>query len=310
YFCLFQYWYYNDVVSLVQTVHKSFPYTFSAVHKSTTQLLGKTKLLYRPGPCLKGSVLKVMAKMFSQGCLHSKSELDTLHCAVKKANVMDLPQECITCITMSGVDRILSDCVGATSGGINVPALVLLSKLPLRNTKNVDFLPGIKQLVPRSLSLCGDGLGPVACTHTTADLGKVYYEPNLLKTFKSWKEQNLNDATKLVKDLLPQPRAIIMGDLNCGPDEPSRAVKGDFTDSFKQFTRNNYTTPFVRLVGKCTFCAENTLVPYKDNWNLDHILLRGHEAKSAKRIFDEPIPGKDYPTSDHYGIQITIETKD
>ena len=82
--------------------------------------------------------------------MNTKNQIEILRCASKKAKVMDLPQECITCIVMSELSRVLSDCVGPSTGGVNIPALVLLSKSPLRNKRKVDYTPGVKQLVPRS----------------------------------------------------------------------------------------------------------------------------------------------------------------
>ncbi|KAK3095906.1 hypothetical protein FSP39_020656 [Pinctada imbricata] len=196
---------------------------------------------------------------------------------------MDLPQECLSCIALSGIKRVYSDCVGPTSGGINIPGLVLLSKRPLRNIRKVDLIPGIKQILPRSYLYAEvDGIGPIACTHLTANLGKIYYEPYLQSKFSSWRDQNLHDVQTLVQDFRDFPRMIIMGDLNCGPSVPEQNVAEDFSASFQALMDNNFTAPYVTKLGMCTYCHENKFVVQNENLIIDHILLKGFEAKSVK----------------------------
>ncbi|KAK3094839.1 hypothetical protein FSP39_006903 [Pinctada imbricata] len=220
---------------------------------------------------------------------------------------MELPQECITCLVTSGFDRVFSDCIGSNSGGINVPGLVLLSRLPLRNVKKVDLIPGIKQLLPRSYLYAEvDGIGSVACTHLTAYLSNTYFEPSLRTTFRSWAEQNLYEVSSLVSGLRHLPRVIVMGDLNSGPSVPERRVIPAIPESFFTFTKNKFTAPYVDRIGQCTYCRENPIAGTNLNFILDHILLKGYEARMVRRIFDHLIPGQDYPSSDHYGVEVTL----
>ena len=56
------------------------------------------------------------------------------------------------------------------------------------------------------------------------------------------------------------------------------------TGALNLFKASNYTTPYIDLWGQCTFCSGNNLVPYRTDWILDHILIRGLTATQAKVI--------------------------
>lgn len=72
-------------------------------------------------------------------------------CVTEKAGFMDLPQDCITCLTMTKLtaSAAFSNCLGSIRNQMNVPGLLVLSKRNLHNTKMVYFRPNVKQLLPR-----------------------------------------------------------------------------------------------------------------------------------------------------------------
>ncbi|XP_061197589.1 uncharacterized protein LOC133205739 [Saccostrea echinata] len=305
--CLQEVWHYRDLYKIVKENSATYPYSFSAIHNDTTSLLNSNGLHWPP--CARSDVIKMFFKMWWYGCRALKSEIARLDCVTEKAGFMDLPQQCITCITMSSftAQTAFSDCLGAVENQMNVPGLLVLSKMKLRQHKMVYFRPNVKQILPRGYLMVEVlGLGTVACTHTTADLGKIYYEPNLKSKFHSWKEENMKDARILMKDLSPFTSSVIMGDLNSSPSIPGKQIQGDFEDTLELFKTGNYSTPYIDLYGLCTFCSGNNLVPYKTDWILDHILIRGQRAEQAQRVMDEVITDLAVYPSDHYGIQVRV----
>lgn len=309
YICLQEVWHYRELYNIVKQNIATYPHSFSAIHSSTPSLLSN-KGFHWP-PCARFQVVKMFFKMWWYGCTSKKNDVDRLVCVTEKAGFMDLPQDCITCLTMTKLtaSAAFSNCLGSIRNQMNVPGLLVLSKRNLHNTKMVYFRPNVKQLLPRGYLMAEvPELGAVACTHTAANLGKIYYEPNLKSQISSWEEENMQDAGILIRDLSSFPKTIIMGDLNSSPSIPDKQIQGDFERTLALFTKKNYTTPYTDLCGLCTFCAENNLVPYKTSWILDHILIRGMKAQQAKRVMDMKIPGHNVHPSDHYGIQVEVNS--
>ncbi|XP_056012046.1 uncharacterized protein LOC125648150 isoform X2 [Ostrea edulis] len=309
--CLQEVWHYRDLYKIVQKNSDRYPYSFSAVHKDTKTLLNNTGLHWPT--CARFDVMKMFFGMWWHGCMSMKEDIARLDCVTEKAGFMELPQQCITCLTMVKLSprSVFSECLGAVENQMNVPGLLILSKRKLRHPKMVYFRPNVKQLLPRGYLMTEvQGLGTVACTHTTADLGKIYYEPNLKSRFHSWKEENLQDARSLIKDLSQFPTSVIMGDLNCSPKIPGKHIQGDYEDTLELFKTANYSTPYVDMCGRCTFCSENNLVPYKTDWILDHILVRGSRTQHAMRIMDDKMTDQNVHPSDHYGIQVVFNISD
>lgn len=80
-----------------------------------------------------------------------KEDIARLDCVTEKAGFMELPQQCITCLTMVKLSprSVFSECLGAVENQMNVPGLLILSKRKLRHPKMVYFRPNVKQLLPR-----------------------------------------------------------------------------------------------------------------------------------------------------------------
>ena len=96
--------------------------------------------------------LKTLSNHFlRQGCTSKKNDIERLVCVTEKAGFMDLPQECITCLTMSKMTAksAFSECLGGIQNQMNVPGLLVLSKRKLRNSKMVYFRSNVKELLPR-----------------------------------------------------------------------------------------------------------------------------------------------------------------
>nr|XP_022336029.1 uncharacterized protein LOC111132504 [Crassostrea virginica] len=300
-------WHYKELYQIVKKNSAIYPHSFSAIHSDTPSLLSNRG--YHWPPCARFAVVRMFFKMWWYGCTSKKNDIERLVCVTEKAGFMDLPQECITCLTMSKMTAksAFSECLGGIQNQMNVPGLLVLSKRKLRNSKMVYFRSNVKELLPRGyLRVEVPEVGTIACTHTTANLGKVYYEPNLKSVFKSWEQQNLEETRILIQHLSAYPRTIVMGDLNSSPTVPNKHIQGDFEGALNLFKASNYTTPYIDLWGQCTFCSGNNLVPYRTDWILDHILIRGLKATQAKRVMDRIIPNHKVHPSDHYGIQVVL----
>ncbi|XP_060083916.1 uncharacterized protein LOC132563179 [Ylistrum balloti] len=216
-------------------------------------------------------------------------------------------QGCIACLTASGLSALR--CFNyVRHETINIPGVVLLSKRRVNSAKTIFFEPNVKQITKRGyIEAEIDGVGTVFCSHSTSNAETEFYEPNLRDVYSNMAEQNLADSRKLTKAALMSDKPLIIGDLNTSPDIPAYNVTADFKDSYNHFLSEGFVSPYVTMVGKCTFCRRNPLV--KD-WNynnvLDHVMVRNHTVLSAKRFYDANIPSMDFPMSDHYGVEVEV----
>ncbi|XP_033753656.1 uncharacterized protein LOC117337018 isoform X2 [Pecten maximus] len=240
-------------------------------------------------------------------CAFLANDLAALAKCVTERDLMTESQGCITCLLVSGWD--VSRCFNYIAReAINIPGLVLLSKRKIDTMKTVEFEPGVKQISKRAyIEAEIEGVGTVFCSHSTSNSNIEYYEPFLQDVYSSLAEQNLNDSRKLTDAANLSDKPVILGDLNTGPVIPAFNVSAEFEDSYNHFLSEGFSSPYVTMVQKCTFCSLNPLVKnWETNEVLDHVLIRNHTVLSAKRLFVQNIPRKNYPMSDHYGVEVEI----
>lgn len=306
--CLQEVWYAEDVYNIVTETSSVFPHSYSSLHKSSDQLDTSGP------PCgmLDYVSYTTLICIHSKGCMSKTTYAEAIECGETECKFTDfLSQDCIICAMQSATTTwsLISKCLTSTMG-MNAAGLLILSKQELTNTKTVNFYKDVKQLVPRKyLQVQADGIGTIICTHLTPNLGPIHYEPNLKATYNSWEEQNKNEGKVLVSVTSQNDKALIMGDLNCGPTLNGRSISGDFEDTYRYFIQNNFQSPYVDLIGICTWCRANPLLgsEYPENHILDHILVKGHTVIAAKRYYFKNMKDFGYPMSDHYAVQVTID---
>ncbi|XP_033753658.1 uncharacterized protein LOC117337020 isoform X2 [Pecten maximus] len=222
--------------------------------------------------------------------------------------LMSKSQGCISCLAFSGLNEIFRCFDYTKREAINAPGIVLLSKKKVKSVKTVFFEPDVKQILIRAyIEAEIEDVGTVFCSHLTSNDNADYYEPNLKDKYASSKDQNLADSRKLTEAARLKNKPLIVGDLNTSPEVTAFNVTADFVGSYNHFLSEGFSSPYVTMVGKCTFCVPNPLVKgWMYNNILDHVMIRNHTVLSAKRIYDQNIPYKDYPMSDHYGVEVEI----
>nr|XP_022344388.1 uncharacterized protein LOC111137281 [Crassostrea virginica] len=312
--CLQEIWLASDVDLIVSFNQLQYPYSYSARHDLERNLLP---------PCANVSLAGVLFKILANGCTKKTNSGEQAKCILEKTGVMNLPQRCISCLAIAASGgfsptKISKDCVLTSQGEVNLPGLLVLSKRPLLYPLVKYFLPFTKTTVKRGfIHFQDEYVGDIACTHLTPNLGTDYLEPNLRGLFNSYEDQNFFESVIMEKELSTAPRAVIMGDLNCGPRVSNTNVKEEFQFGYHQFLIAGYENPYIDRAGLCTYCLDNPLTMDQNqltattpaNNVLDHVLLRGIRGTVVQRVFTEIIPGLSIPPSDHYGTETTVVNK-
>ncbi|XP_061171909.1 uncharacterized protein LOC133181413 [Saccostrea echinata] len=311
--CLQEVWLRRDVELLTSTNQYKYPYFFSAVNTETSS---------KP-PCANISLISVFFKLLANGCTKRATSAEKAQCATEKTGVLNLPQKCISCLAISSTNdfsfsNLLRDCVVTTQGEVNLPGLLVLSKRPMLYPVVKYFLPSAKKTAYRGYIHFQDvKVGDIVCTHLTPLLGPIYVEPNLQGIFEGYADQNFFETVTLDIYLSSSSRAVIMGDLNCGPGLPEKNIVEECEKSYYQFKLAGYKSPYVERVGLCTYCSDNALgLTQYDMTNqsiqsniIDHIFVRGVSVVFIQRVLTEYVPGLPYTPSDHYGVQATVVDK-
>ncbi|XP_033753652.1 uncharacterized protein LOC117337017 [Pecten maximus] len=299
--CLQEVWYGSDLARLKKKLDKSvFVYTPPLFQER--MLFG----LLKAPPCHKAKPLTLACVALK--CPFLANDYAALVDCIADCGILSETQGCISCLVVSNWGALR--CFNYLRGeAINVPGVVLLSKRKMNAVKTVEFEPNVKQITKRAyIEAEIEGVGTVFCSHSTSNTNTQFYEPNLKDVYASFEEQNLADSRKLTEAASLSSKPLIMGDLNTSPEIPAFNVSAEFEVSYNHFLSEGFSSPYVSLVGKCTFCRlGNPLVkPGNENNVLDHVLVRNHTVLGAKRFYDQNIPGKDFPLSDHYGVEVEI----
>ncbi|KAL4227826.1 hypothetical protein ACF0H5_013263 [Mactra antiquata] len=295
--CLQEVWYSDDMVRIIESTSEMYPYSYSGVHSEVGEL---TPMSILQSPCLSANFGQVMACVM-MNCNSTGGTESYLTCAKERCDILQrLNQQCISCLILSGMENIASRCLGSFGTDFNVPGLLLLSKRPLQNARTVMFQPDRTLFLPRGyLSVEIDGLGTVACAHTTANLGDPYFED---LSFNSWEDQNLEEARTLVNQLQDVQNVVVMGDLNSSPAYPSTGIQSDMPGFYEYLVSSGYRPSYMERVGTCTWCLYNPLAHAEHYLVLDHIFVKNIRVQYVRRVLDENIAGESFPLSDHYGI--------
>lgn len=197
--------------------------------------------------------------------------------------------------------------------------LMLLSKYPLKNTKYLD-LSKISTLNRRAALIAeieiNNQTHKVGCTHISSDLeATVPYTG----TFENWGEENKEQLKVLLTEMDEfKDSSILMGDLNCGFENPTLGLTGELEESCEQISQFQFSNALLESGNEeCTFCSTNRLNEGETTDKIiDHVLLKGINFSAAKVIYQEEIEvekekGELVKTnlSDHYGIEVTIPLK-
>ncbi|XP_045216729.2 uncharacterized protein LOC123566566 [Mercenaria mercenaria] len=302
--CLQEVWFSKDIERILKTVGTAYQFSYSELHRKVSQL---EPVPWTSAPCMSTEFLTSFLPCIETKCRHTKGSVDYLTCAREKCEMLQkLEQECITCLILSGVTEVAHSCVDNIRNRFNIPGVLLLSSRPLKHVRITRFVQNKKLFIPRAyISAEVEGVGTVACTHTSADLSYSYFED--LK-YASWEEQNLDEARVLLQSQKHVHRAVIMGDLNGGPTVPEFRVSSDFDAAYNYITSRGYMSSYVVLPGVCTWCRYNPLSKASKNIVLDHILTKNLNVIGTRRVLDDFHEEKDFPLSDHFGIELVLQT--
>lgn len=192
--------------------------------------------------------------------------------------------------------------------------LMLLSKLPLKDKKLIDFSDisalNRRQALSATINYNGDDI-KVTCTHLAADLNAPYTGVS-----RNWADENYNQVLRLLDEtLIEDQKSILLGDFNCGHEDEEAGLDGELTQSCELLDQF-YTSP-IKKTKLCTYCEENSINQVdnsKTNSQIDHIFLKGMTESSVKRVYDEKVEIEaqkgttiESHLSDHFGVQVTID---
>lgn len=192
--------------------------------------------------------------------------------------------------------------------------LMLYLKYPITEKRYVDFKE-ISTLNRRgALQAVVDVHGKklqVMCTHLTADLSVPY-----TGFFENWAEENGEQVDRVLQvanqKLYP---TILMGDFNCGFEDPVANLLGEMPQNCQKFLDWNYSDSISEETRECTFCKSNLLNSGNTNSvAIDHIFLKDLSYSSSKIIFKKKISIEDKDKgmvqthlSDHYGLEVEVQ---
>lgn len=245
------------------------------------------------------------------------------NCAVPFTRVSMPCQQCIAANqAATDVENLTTICANADAGAAafsDQTGLLLLSRLPLERPSYAAFESSLGDRGLLSARLHTDFMGEVDvhCTHLAANLTEVPY----VGPYGSWAgerlrqiDQMLERAEQIRADGNVDGRAILMGDMNCGPG--TALARAASPDAFERMASAGFVAPYAELDGRCTFCENNPLnglvTDPEEGALIDHVLVSapGSEEFDAARVLDEAIPieidGEAIASahSDHYGIRV------
>lgn len=262
-------------------------------------------------------------------CLNARDEHFSI-CAMRECfpEVLKLylfHEPCFTCLSSlvgEGFVGMKETCVGVNTVGASRPYdgandAMLASMFPLKN-RRVVRLPsyGVNRVaLIATVELPSIGPVDVACTHLTpADSNPT---PSS-SPFDSWDdERNAQiaaiDAALEERPVLP---VLLLGDINAGPKREGW-LRVLAKNSWDEIVRRGFSSPAAKTWPPiCSACRWNTMRGMKDNYLIDHVLVRNSpnrkipEAVCATPVFHTQvfIGEKDHGwmgnISDHFGIRL------
>ncbi|MCR9203542.1 MAG: endonuclease/exonuclease/phosphatase family protein [Halobacteriovoraceae bacterium] len=193
--------------------------------------------------------------------------------------------------------------------------LMLFSKYPIKQDLYIDMKTkstlNRRGAIQATLDVSGEEV-QVVCTHITADLSATVPYTGV---YADWEEENEDQFYEI---LMAANRKVIptalMGDFNCGFEDPVMNLGAELAGSCQQPLDWGYSDPLSEETRDCTFCADNLLNEGETtSVAIDHIYLKGMETLSSKVLFKDVISveTKDGKVktqySDHFGYEVTVE---
>ena len=134
--------------------------------------------------------------------------------------------------------------------------------------------------------------------------------------YEDWKEENGEQMERLLQTanhkLLP---TVLMGDFNCGFEDPLAGILGELSVNCQKALDRNYSDPLSEETRECTFCSTNLLNEGNENSvAIDHVFLKGLNYSSSQIVFKKKISIEDKEKgmvqthlSDHYGLEVEVQ---
>ncbi|XP_069111351.1 uncharacterized protein [Argopecten irradians] len=307
--CLQEVYYGNDLISIKNSLGSDITSLYMPLTQERDNNGQKT------APCAAAARNGVLRCMFT--ICGNVSVGEFIDCAFSTCRIGLESQSCITCLALDN-RSMRTRCI-LDPGAINLPGIMLISKRKVFSVQYKMFEdPSLKLLLPRGyISAKISGIGTVICTHQTAFLGPVYYEYTLREQniYSNWAEQNLAESrhlTALAKSSGRSP--VIVGDLNTSPNVSSLIAATLLQASYQLYTNEGFTSPYIDIDGRCTYCVENSVRDIQSNAVYDNVLIKPgshvvntcRRGLAAERILEEIIPGTPYSRSDHFGVRVDI----
>ncbi|MSP92506.1 MAG: hypothetical protein EXR79_12020 [Myxococcales bacterium] len=310
--CLQEVWLDDDVTRVVEAAKPKYPHAHFV--KTVDSTVGG------PPACNVTEVapLKACAEKNCQGA-GSLADCALTNCGAQYLATAAKCQDCLGAnISLNNIGAIFQACAegsGSLSfGGRNGVLLLSRSALAEKDVLKFDsFL--LQRVVLYAKTKVGSGAAHVFCTHLQAGLGSVKYNGKA----GGWKEEQAAeiDATiAFVKQKSAGQRALLLGDLNCGPELKGAGIDGEFPDNFMKFTTAGFRSRWLEQASPtCTWCDGNELAGKTTSRIIDHALLLGWSGgvggSAGARAYDARVqidlpsgPTQSY-VSDHFGVRVT-----
>ena len=245
---------------------------------------------------------------------HCADDPDLTGCALSNCGeeFAALSQSCTGCLAANidkPLDEIATLCTESSAlyawNGHN--GLLLLSRLALEETTSTVLDSTLVQRAVLHARVLG--AVDVFCTHLAANLD----EPPYAGPYGSYAGEQAHQIDQLaawIDEQAGQAPAVLLGDLNTGPDLPPDIV-GELPDNWALLAGWGWQAPYVEQdAPACTFCADNPLVGEGSSHIIDHVLLRTGTVDLVERVLDEPITLQtdagpvDSRLSDHYAVRV------
>ncbi|KAL3866389.1 hypothetical protein ACJMK2_043691 [Sinanodonta woodiana] len=299
-----------DIKFLKERLSKKYMYSFSFIHQSVTSLQERNE-----PPC-KDPEFTALLTCISSKCSQIDTRVDggllAFYACLQQqcaSYIYNLTQECLTCFFLRyDINKAINLCHLNFTAMVNVPGLLLFSKLKLLNASAVEYHPNVKEVAKRGYIQANiEKIGTVVCTHlSTPFLGNLY--PEAFHKYGNYSVQNMAEVNKLLAAVKGITPLVLAGDFNTGPKQPKSDVCAKLPESYNVLTSSEASL-VPTTIKKCTFCTGNTWLKQKCGWTIDHIFLRGHTLKCITRILDDPFVQKQHYISDHYGVMATIKVR-
>jgi len=311
--CLQEVWQPENIQRLATSLEEAFPYSVRSVRQTGG---GSAACTEDEAGVLTGCLMENCAGVEREGL----PLCAITNCAEAFTQVSMACQQCIAANqSATDVENLATICAadqGAASYA-DQTGLAILSRVPLEELGYFAFESalGDRGLLSARVETAFAGDVDLHCTHLAATLSEVPYTG----PYGSWQGERVRQVEQMlgrVADLRSGNAAILLGDMNCGPE--TSLARSASPDTFSRFGEAGFVAPYAELEGRCTFCGNNPLNGLvgdpEEGALIDHVLVSdsGIATLGAERVFDElvgiDVDGELVETarSDHYGVRVSI----